>query len=103
MTQPEPLSKVLGHALPDAMEELILSCLAKAPEQRPAGAESLERSFAAIAKANPWTQEDARRWWNTHREILTGERRARADSSGTPDRPKVLRSAVLGAEFPADL
>ena len=45
-----------------ALERLVLACLAKAPEDRPAAAAELGRQLQALA-IEPWTQEQARRWW----------------------------------------
>jgi hypothetical protein len=44
---------------------VILACLAKQPADRPASAEVLEQSLAAI-KSDPWSQEDARAWWRSN-------------------------------------
>ncbi|MEE8461057.1 MAG: hypothetical protein V3S50_02920, partial [Acidobacteriota bacterium] len=41
----------------------ILSCLEKKPEKRPQTALELGERLAACEIRQPWTQEDARRWW----------------------------------------
>jgi serine/threonine-protein kinase len=60
-TTPVAPSARLGAAVPRELEALILSCLAKAPEDRPQSAAALETALLRFA-AN-WTQTRARRWW----------------------------------------
>jgi hypothetical protein len=62
-TPPSTRSKV---PLPPGLDQVILACLAKKPEQRPRTAAELARSLAAI-QVEPWTQEQARQWWEQHR------------------------------------
>jgi serine/threonine protein kinase len=62
-TSPVPPSEVLGHAVSADLEKLVLSCLAKAPEERPSDAAALCDALAACALEGSWTQEDARAWW----------------------------------------
>jgi eukaryotic-like serine/threonine-protein kinase len=61
--EPVPPSQRVNAEIPPALEELVMMCLAKKPEDRPADAGALAKSLAAIG-ADPWTQEDAKRWWN---------------------------------------
>jgi serine/threonine-protein kinase len=52
--------------IPPALDLLVLSCLAKDPEQRPQSARDLSRRLAEIEEADGWTQERARSWWVEH-------------------------------------
>lgn len=61
-------SERAGVELPAALERLVLACLAKAPADRPANAALLGGALAAI-DLEPWTQDDAARWWTA---IQTG-------------------------------
>jgi hypothetical protein len=63
-TEPVPPSLRLGRPVPDALERVILSCLAKAPGARPADAATLADALT-LAGADDWTQSDAKRWWET--------------------------------------
>jgi serine/threonine protein kinase len=63
-TEPVPPSVRLGRPVPDALERVILSCLAKAPGARPADAATLAEALT-LAGADDWTQSDAKRWWET--------------------------------------
>ena len=60
-TAPVPPSKRLGSPVPPRLEALILSCLAKSPEERPASAASLQKALLPLAAA--WTPERAARCW----------------------------------------
>ncbi|HEX7778824.1 MAG TPA: serine/threonine-protein kinase [Vicinamibacterales bacterium] len=52
--------------VPQALDEVILSCLAKDPADRPQTAEELARRFAASVPEGSWRREDAREWWLRH-------------------------------------
>src|SRR5262249_40915090 len=49
--------------VPADLEQVILCCLAKSPEDRFQDANSLEQALAECAAANQWTQSHAARWW----------------------------------------
>jgi len=57
--------------IPAALDDLVLSCLAKNPLARPQTARELARRLAAIPGANDWTQDRARDWWATHRPVAS--------------------------------
>jgi serine/threonine-protein kinase len=63
---PIPLSDRTELAIPADLEQLILRCLAKAPEDRPQTAEKLAHRLGTIGVAHPWTEERAARWWEQH-------------------------------------
>ena len=58
----------LGAALPKDLEQVILACLAKSPDDRPASAGDLVEQLAECADAGTWTQADAQAWWCTYDE-----------------------------------
>jgi serine/threonine-protein kinase len=61
--QPVPPSTRMRRPVDPALERLILSCLAKAPADRPPSAAELDRGLGGIA-TEPWGEEQARRWWS---------------------------------------
>jgi eukaryotic-like serine/threonine-protein kinase len=65
-TVPQPPSKVSGIQLPAGLEELVLSCLEKAPEKRPSSAVELWHQLGDVALTPPWTPERAEGWWREH-------------------------------------
>jgi serine/threonine protein kinase len=62
---PDSPSKRLGHPILPGLEGLILRCLAKKPEERPASARVLGEELDLLEPATPWTQAEANLWWDT--------------------------------------
>ncbi|MFL5448458.1 MAG: serine/threonine-protein kinase [Gemmatimonadales bacterium] len=60
--------------VPADLDRIILSCLAKLPEDRPQTAHELSRLLAASAAGNGWTEERAHRWWDRHHPAAGGIR-----------------------------
>jgi serine/threonine-protein kinase len=58
--------------IPPALDQLILECLSKSPDHRPQSARALAQRLAEISVPNPWTEERAREWWQTHRPVRSG-------------------------------
>ena len=65
--QPIPPSTATEFAVPAALDEIILDCLAKDPAARPANADVLSARLAALSFARPWTEQSALRWWDSYR------------------------------------
>jgi DNA-binding NtrC family response regulator len=65
-TAPQPPSKVSGRPIPDRLEQIILSCLEKAPERRPSSAVELWSQLGDVTLNTRWTDEVAGRWWREH-------------------------------------
>lgn len=67
---PELPSARLGSPVPADLEALLLACLAKRPEDRPASAHVLRERLRACAAADGWTNARAASWWATHRKQM---------------------------------
>jgi serine/threonine-protein kinase len=65
-TPPIPPSDRTELPIPEALDRLVLSCLAKDPAERPQSARELSRRLAAVDGADAWTEDRAREWWATH-------------------------------------
>ena len=61
--EPVPPSQRTDVAVPPALDRVVLDCLAKSPADRPPSAADLERALASV-DVEPWTEDDAARWWN---------------------------------------
>ena len=64
--QPTPPSQRTELPIPTALDAVVLAALAKKPDDRPADAAELARRLRHIEFAEPWTEERAQRWWDTH-------------------------------------
>ena len=65
-TPPAPPSSRTELPIPPALDDLVLSCLAKDPAKRPQSARELSLRLAEVEGASAWTQDRARDWWVTH-------------------------------------
>jgi serine/threonine protein kinase len=63
---PAPPGASAAVAVPPALDALILECLAKSPDDRPASAEALASRLRAVPLDAPWRAQDATRWWDAH-------------------------------------
>ncbi len=66
--QKEPVKPSLRTEVrisPD-LERIILECLSKKPEERPASARLLRKRLEQCPECGAWTQEDAEGWWRTN-------------------------------------
>jgi serine/threonine-protein kinase len=67
---PDPPSRRLGRPGAADLDAVLLECLAKRPEDRPASARVLRERLRGCAAYGLWTQERAAPWWATHRQRL---------------------------------
>ncbi len=64
-----PPSQLRGD-VPGDLEQVVLRCLEKKPEDRYQDAESLSRAFSACADAGTWSAMQAEAWWQEHEPRL---------------------------------
>jgi serine/threonine-protein kinase len=55
-----------ANGIPPELDQLVLRCLSKKPEDRPADALTLLAMITPLARAMPWTPEEASEWWEAH-------------------------------------
>lgn len=64
---PKAPSTKAKQPVPAELDAVVLACLAKAPNDRPADAITLIERLDAIPFAAPWTGEKALSWWDQHK------------------------------------
>jgi serine/threonine-protein kinase len=55
--------------IPPALDQIVLECLAKAPQDRPQSAKLLEKRLGEIPGIGVWTEEKAREWWGEYQPL----------------------------------
>ena len=68
---PTPPSERAEQKIPERLERIILACLEKDPDRRPASADVLSEALTASGTDVAWTTERAREWWESHRSPQT--------------------------------
>jgi serine/threonine-protein kinase len=69
---PVPPSERMELELSPAFDQLVLACLAKRPEDRPANATDLAHRLEAAVTGQQWTEERAEHWWHRHHPESSG-------------------------------
>jgi len=62
-TVPERPTAVVRAHIPEALDQLVVDCLAKDPNSRPQSMADVLQRLEGIKCVNVWTSDDARRWW----------------------------------------
>lgn len=62
---PDPPSQRLGKPVCPELEQLLLQCLQKSPDQRPQSAAELAEALVACRAVPQWTVKEAAKWWTT--------------------------------------
>ncbi len=68
------VDRAVAAAVPADLEALVLRCLAKAPNHRPASAAELREALRRCADFGRWTEEDAREWWTANQARVANHR-----------------------------
>ena len=102
-TAPTPMSVRAQRPVPQPLEELVLLCLAKKPEERPT-AEALTATLRGFA-AEPWgrwEEGDALAWWQAHGAAVADHRAQHVEAV---DRTVVARAvaAATPSQTPPEL
>ena len=82
LTEPDRPSQRLGRGgLPEDIDDLVVRCLAKDPNERPGSADALASELEALSCYGQWSGADARRWWDEFGPVL-----ARSKAGGRPEK-----------------
>ncbi|MBW2454609.1 MAG: serine/threonine protein kinase [Deltaproteobacteria bacterium] len=73
-TDPIPPSERLGEPIDEDLENIVMSCLAKEPDDRPADALALRDAMQACGAAGSWTHGDAAAWWKERGAVIAEQR-----------------------------
>jgi serine/threonine protein kinase len=68
-TQPERPSVRMREAVSSDFESVLMQCLAKRADKRPASARALEEALGNCKAANSWLREQAETWWQQHHHL----------------------------------
>ncbi|MCP4406526.1 MAG: serine/threonine protein kinase [Gammaproteobacteria bacterium] len=69
--QPQYPSLLVEHEVPQQLDQLVMDCLAKDPDDRPQGMGDVKQRLNDIeSQLIPWNQEDARGWWDVHKSEI---------------------------------
>jgi eukaryotic-like serine/threonine-protein kinase len=86
---PKPPSEVTQNPISKELEALVLACLAKKPDARPASAAALATALRAIP-ADDWTDVEAAAWWKRFASI------SELTTTATPTRTLSIARDRLG-------
>jgi serine/threonine-protein kinase len=82
-TAPTPPSERLGAPVPEGLEAIVLKCLEKEADKRPADARELRDMLQASSEIGKWSRDDAAAWWEMHGEALRRKSRASSIVAGS--------------------
>jgi serine/threonine-protein kinase len=82
-TPPVAPSERSSQPIPPALDALLLRCLSKDPDARPASALELAQLLEAI-EAPPWTREHGERWWRDRAPSVIATVKQSGSSDSTP-------------------
>jgi serine/threonine-protein kinase len=92
-TPPVPPSVRSGRSIPDCLEALVLSALAKNPDDRPESVAVFDERLAGCRDVPPWTEADAAAWWRTRGARILA---ARGGEAPLPKTSEPITVAMAG-------
>lgn len=94
-SEPEPPSGRTELSISEALERLVLSMLAKSPDERPAGAAALAEALATCPEAGKWSIARAEDWWARFGPELALRRGSERPPSGNPTTLAIERNRAF--------
>jgi serine/threonine-protein kinase len=96
---PEPPSRRTSRPIPPSLEQVIMACLEKDRDRRPASAVELARMLAACDAGAAWTADGARDWWaeNLPDSVVIPGDDADTDR-GAPPTPRAAIRTLVAAD-----
>jgi len=88
--EPLPASSRGSQFIPAALDELVLACLGKRPESRPASAAALGASLRELESSLAWSAGDADAWWGGSSRAVIAASRATQSTPGSDAGPQTL-------------
>ncbi len=85
-TEPVRPSEKLGRELPEALEDVILWCVKKDPDERPISAEALFDRLDALGDMGIWGRDESNVWWREYRVHIQGRTGETYDGDERPTR-----------------
>ncbi|HTP31739.1 MAG TPA: protein kinase [Candidatus Acidoferrales bacterium] len=89
-TAPRAPSAAAKQRIPEDLDRIVLTCLEKDPEKRPASAIELWRQLSASSLSERWPPESAEQWWRDH--APSPARSPAEDSDSANSLPNLSRS-----------
>ncbi|MEN8133011.1 MAG: serine/threonine protein kinase, partial [Pseudomonadota bacterium] len=69
--QPQYPSFLVEYEIPQQLDQLVMDCLAKDPDDRPQGMGEVKQRLNDLERQlTPWDQGDARGWWDAHKNEI---------------------------------
>jgi serine/threonine-protein kinase len=87
--EPVPPSERTELSIPEALDEVILHCLRKSPDERPQSAAEVARALERVPLPSAWDAERATRWWQTHAPPTGRGLPKRSDPALLPTAPEL--------------
>jgi len=94
--QPEPPSQRSGRPVSAAFERVLLGCLAKKREDRPASTAVLLEALEKLEPDPPWRAAEARAWWNNFRSASVELSSPFVSESGI----EIIQTVITGQDSP---
>lgn len=86
-TEPVLPSTHTANSIPQELEDVLMQCLQKNPEDRPANAKDVLRQLRTCQADSPWTDGQAEAWWENYH---------RAPATSVPSESTEMDDTVIG-------